>query len=114
MRCKYEYPHCKALAVTNPLFQDLSKLMASVTNVHVSPLNFTLVSLALLSFVRSAAFSMSVSHSSNLVELCSLKTAVSCSNELVRFDCFCVVYKVFVYCCITSLKGSVGEGVGDG
>ena len=31
----------------------LSELMASVTNVHVTPLDFTLASLVLLSFVRS-------------------------------------------------------------
>ena len=48
--------------------------MTSVTNVHINPLNFTLVSLALLSLVRSAAISMSVSQFSSLVELCSLKT----------------------------------------
>ena len=82
--------------------------MASVINVCVNPLDFTLASLALLSFVRSAAVSMSVSHSSNLVESCLLKTAVSCSNDFVKFVCFCVVHKVFVYFCITSLKGSVG------
>ena len=67
---------------------------------------------ALLSLVRSAAVSMSISHSSSLVELCSLKTAMSYSNGLVRFDCFCVVHKMFVYCLITSLKGSVGVGGG--
>ena len=93
--------------------QDLSKLMASVTNVHVNPLNFTLASLALLLLVRSAAVCMSISHSSSLVESCSLKTATSCSNEFLRFDCFCVVHKVFVYCHITSLKSSAGVG-GDG
>ena len=37
-----------------------------------------------------------------------------CSNEFVRFVCFCVVHKVFVYCHITSLKGSVGVGRGGG
>ena len=84
--------------------------MTSVTSVHVNPLNLALVSLALLSLVRSAAVSMSINHSSSLVELCSLKTAISCSSELVRFNCFCVVHKVFVYCCIMSLKGSVGVG----
>ena len=51
--------------------------MASVTNVHINPLDFTLVNLALLSLVRSAAISMSVSQSSGLVESCSLKTAIS-------------------------------------
>ena len=85
-----------------------------MTNVHANPLDFTLASLALLSFVRSAAVSMSVSHSSSLVESYSLKTAMSCSNEFVRFDCFCVVHKVFVYCYITSPKGSVGGGGGSG
>ena len=116
MRCKYECQHCKALILTNPLFhpQDLSKLIASMPNVHVNPLNFTLASLVLLSFVRSAAASMSVNHSSSMVESCSLKTAMSCSNEFVRYDCFCVVHKVFVYCHITSLKGSVCVGGGGG
>ena len=89
--------------------------MASVTNVHGNPLDFGLASLDLLSLVRSAAISMSISLSSSLVEPCSLKTAISCSSEFVRFDCFCVVHKVSVYCCITSLKGSVGVGeVADG
>ena len=87
--------------------------MASVTNVHVNPLNFALASLALLSLVRSAAVSMSINYSSSLVELCSLKTAISCSSEFIRFDCLCVVHKVSVYCHITSLRGLVGVG-GDG
>ena len=88
--------------------------MAYVTNVHVNPLNFALVSLALLSLVRSAVVLMSINHSSSLVESCSLKTAISCSSEFIRLDCFCVVHKVSVYCCITSLKGSVGVGEGGG
>ena len=88
--------------------------MASVTNVHVNLLNFTIVSLALLSLVRSAAVLMSISHSYSLVELCSLKTAMSCSNEFIRFDCFCVVHKVSVYFCIISPKSSVGVGGGGG
>ena len=111
--CKYEYQHCKALVVTNPLFHP-KILMASVTNVYVFPLDFTLASLVLLSLVRSAAVLMSISHSSSLVESCSLKTAMSCSNEFVRFDCFCMVHKVSVYCHITSPKGSVGVGGGSG
>ena len=52
-------------------------LMASVTNVYVNPLD---IASDQLSFVRSAAVSMSVSHSSNFVELYSLKTPMSCSN----------------------------------
>ena len=76
--------------------QDLSELIASVTTVHVNSLDFTLASLAWLSFVRSAAVSMSVMHSSNFVESYSLKAAMSRSNELVRFVCFCVVHKMFV------------------
>ena len=55
---------------------NLSELMASVTNVDVNPLDFALASLALLSFVRSSAVSMSVNHSFSLVESCSLKTAI--------------------------------------
>ena len=114
-RYKYEYQWCKVLAITNPLFHPkiCPKLMAFVTNVCVNPLDFALASLALLSFLRLATVSMSVSHSSNLVELCSLKTAILCSNEFVRFDCFCVVHKMFVYCHTTSPKGSVCVGGGD-
>ena len=59
--------------------QDLFELMASVTSVCIKPHDFTLARLALLSLVRSAAISMSVSQSSNLVESCSLKTGISCS-----------------------------------
>ena len=47
--------------------------MASLTSVCLNPLDFTLASLALLSLVGSAAVLMSVSQSSSLVELCSLK-----------------------------------------
>ena len=83
-----------------------------MTSVRISPLDFALASLALLSLVRSAAISMSVSQSSSLVESCSLKTGISYSNEFMRFDCFCVVHKVSMYCCITSLKGSAGTGAG--
>ena len=57
---------------------DLFKEIASLTSVHVRPCDFTLGSLALLSLVRSAAVSMSMSQSSNLVESCSLKTGISC------------------------------------
>ena len=88
--------------------------MACVTNVCVNPLNFALAILGLLSLVRSAAVSMSISHSSSLVELCSLKTAMSCSKGFVRLDCFCVLHKVSVNCHITSPKGSVGVCGGGG
>ena len=91
-------------------FQDLFKVMAFVTSVHVNPLVFALASLALLSMVRSAAISMSVSQFSNLVELYSLKTDISSSNEFMKFDCFCQVHKVSVYYCITSPRGSAGAG----
>ena len=57
---------------------------------------------------------MSVSHSSNFEESYSLKTGMSCSNEMVRFVCFCVVHRVFVHWHITSSKGSVGVGGGSG
>ena len=77
--------------------------MAYVTSVCVDPLNFALASLALLSYVGSVY--VCECHSSNFVELCSLKTTMPCSNEFVRFVCFCMVHKVFVYCHITSLKG---------
>ena len=60
--------------------------MASVTSVHVNPLDFALSSLALLSLVRSAGVLMSMSQSSSLVELCSLKTGISC--KFARLDCF--------------------------
>ena len=68
-----------------------------MTNVCVNPLNFALASLAQILFVRSAAVSISISHSPNFVESYLLKTDMSCSNELVRLICFCVVHRVFVY-----------------
>ena len=85
--------------------------MASVTTVCFIPLNFALVSLALLSLVRSAAVSMSDGHSSSFVESCVLKTAMFCSSELVRFNYFCGIHKVFV---LLLQKGSVDVGVGGG
>ena len=90
--------------------QNLFEVMASVTSVCIKPLDCTLAILALLSLVRSAAVSMSVSQSSNLVESCSLKTGISCSKEFVRLDCFCVEHKVSVYCHIYSPRGSAGAG----
>ena len=90
--------------------QDLLKVMASVTSVHVNPLDFALASLSLLSLVRYAVISMSVSQSSNLVASHSLKTGISCSEEIVRLDCFCVEHKVSAYCHITSLRGLAGVG----
>ena len=90
--------------------QDLFEVMASVTNVCIKPYVFTLASLAVLSLVRSAAISMSVIQSSNLVESCSLKTGISCRKEFVRLDSFCVEHKVSVYCCSTFLRGSAGAG----
>ena len=86
------------------------EVMPTVTSVHVNPLDFVLASLPLLSLVRSAAVLMSVSQSSNLIESCSLKTGISCSKKCVRLDCFCVVHKVCVYCCITSVRGSADAG----
>ena len=78
--------------------QDLFEVMASVTSVCIKPHDFILASLALLSLVKSAAISMSVTQSSNLVESCSLKTGISCSKEFVRLDCFCMEHKVSMYC----------------
>ena len=92
--------------------QDLSELIASVTNVWVNALNLAFASLVQLSLFRSAAVSISVKQSSNFVESYSLKMAISYSKELVRFVCFCMVHNVLVYWCITSMKGSVGLGRG--
>ena len=89
----------------------ISELIASMTYVQVSPLDLALASLAQLSLVRSAAVSKSVNHSSNFVESCSLKMAIFCSSEFVRFVCLCVVHSMSMYWCITSLKGSVSAGV---
>ena len=83
------------------------ELITSVTNVWVHPFDFALESLAQLSLVRSAAVSKSVNHSSNFVDLYSLKTAMSYSREFVRFVCFCVVHSVSVYWHITFPNGSV-------
>ena len=77
--------------------QDLSGLVASVTNVQVNPLNMAFASLAQLPLVRSTAVSISVNQSYNFVESYSLKTVISCSKELVQFVCFCVVCNVLVY-----------------
>ena len=85
-----------------------SELIASVTKVHVSPLDFALASLPWISLVRSAVVSISVNHFSNFVESCSLKMAMSYSREFVRFVCFCAVHRVSIYWHITSLNGSVG------
>ena len=81
-----------------------SELIAPMTNVQVSALEFALASLAWLSLVRLAAVSKPVNHSSNFTELYSLKMAMSCSSEFVRFVCFCVVHSVSVYWSITSEK----------
>ena len=94
--------------------QDLLELIASVTNVWVNPLNFAFASFVQLSLVRFIAVSISIRQSSNFVESYSLKTVISCSKELVRFVCFCVVHKVLVYWPITSPKSSVGVGIWDG
>ena len=88
-----------------------SELLASMTKVHVSPLDYALGSLAQLSLVRSAAVSISINLSSYFVESCSLKMAMSCSRESVRFACFCVVHSLSVYCCTTLQNGCVDAGV---
>ena len=111
MKCKvyawilvlHSLSHCKSFISS----QDLSELIASVTNVQVNPLNLAFASLAQLSLVRSSAVSISI------VESYSLKTVISCSKKLVRFVCLCVVHNVLVYWHVTSLKGSVGVGIGD-
>ena len=56
--------------------QGLSELVASVTNVQVNPLSLAFASLVQPSLVRSAALSVSINHSSNFVELFSLKTDI--------------------------------------
>ena len=94
--------------------QDFPELIASITNVWVNPLDFAFASKAQLSFVRSAAVSISISKSSYFAESYSLKTAMSCSKEFDKFVCFCVVHKVSVYLHIISPRGSVGAGEGGG
>ena len=88
-----------------------SKLIDSMTNVQANPLDFALASLDQLSLVRSAAVSISVNHSSSFAESWSLKMAMSCSREFVRFVCFCAVHSVSLYWHTTSPNGSVGIGV---
>ena len=77
--------------------QDLSEVIASVTNIWFNPLDLAFASLAQLLFVRSATVSISISKSSNFVESYSLKIVMSCSNKLVRFVCICVVHEVSKY-----------------
>ena len=103
--------HTLSLSKSLIYSQDFSELIASMNNVWVSPLDFALASLTWLSLVRSAALSISVNHSSNFVKLHLLKTVMSCSSELVRFVCLCVVHNVPVYSCITSPKDLAGVGV---
>ena len=88
-----------------------SELIASMTNINVKPLDFALASLAQFSLVRSTAVSISVNHSPNFVELCSLNMAISSSRAFVRFVCFCAVHSGSMYWCTTSPNGSVGVGV---
>ena len=88
-----------------------SELIASVTNVHVNPLDFALASMAWLSLVRSAAVFIFINNSSSFVESCSLTMAIFCSRELVRCVCFCVVHSVSMYWCTTSPNGLVGVGI---
>ena len=110
---RYGYLHCKVWAIVSPLFhpKTCQSWWLPWPMYDVNPLDLALASLAWLLFLRSAAVSISISHSSNFVELCSLKTAMSCSNKLVRFVCFCVVHKVFMGTDVSlSLKGSVGVG----
>ena len=115
MKCKvYVWmlaSHCLSLSKSLISSHVFSELIASVTKVWVSPLDFALANLTQLSLVISAAVSKSIHYSSNFVELCSLKTVTSCSREFVRFVCFCVVHSVSMYWHTTSLNGSVGAGV---
>ena len=53
--------------------QDMSKVMASIIRVQVNPLDLALARLALLSFVKSAAISISISQSSNYHGIMSMK-----------------------------------------
>ena len=89
---------------------DLFEEIASVTSMCIKPHDFALASFALLSLVRSAIISMSMSQSSNLVESCLLKTGMSCIKDFVRLDWFCMEHKVSMYWCNTALKGSAGAG----
>ena len=93
MLALHSLSHSKSLISS----QDFPELIASVTNVQVNPLSLAFASLAQLSFIRSAAVSISISQSSYFVGSYSLKRAMSCSNELARFVCFCVVHKVSGY-----------------
>ena len=106
------YLHYKASILIGPLFHPMTylKRLPLWLVCVIKPQDFALVSLALLSLVRSAAVSMSRNQSSNLVESCSLKTGISCIKEFVRLYCFCVEHKVFVYWHNSSPGGSVGAG----
>ena len=88
-----------------------SELIASMTSVHVNPLDFALASLAQLSLLRSAAVSISVNHSSNFVEFCSLKMAMPCSRDLEKCVCFCAVHSVSMFWHTTSPSGYEGVRV---
>ena len=76
LRYKCGYWHCKASDMTYPLCHPkiYSRWLPLWLVCMSHPLDFTLTSLDLLSLLRSATISMSVSQSSSLVESCSLKT----------------------------------------
>ena len=103
--------HSLSLSKSLILSNVFSELIASMTNMDVNSLDFTLASLAHLSLVGSATASISVSHCSNFAESCSLKIAMSCSGEFMRFVCFCVVHSVSMYWHTTSPNGFVGLSV---
>ena len=92
--------------------QGLSELIASVTNVLVKPLDLAFASLAQLLLVTSATVSISINQF-QFWRIVLIKTVISCSKELVRLVYFCLVHNVLVYWCITSLRGSVGIGIGN-
>ena len=81
-----------------------------MTNVQISPLGLALTSLAWLSLVRSAAVYKSVNWLSIFAELCSLKTAMSCSIAFMSLFAS-VMHNVSVHWHITSLMGSEGCGI---
>ena len=96
----------RSLISSHDLFEEIT----SMISVCIKPHDFTLASLALFSLVRSAAISMPMSQSSNLVESCSLKTGIFCNKEFVRLDYFCKEHKLSTYWHNTSPKGLAGAG----
>ena len=90
------------------LSQFLPRVMASITKVWVKPLDLAWANLVLLSSVKLATVSISISQFSNCVKSLPLKVGISWIKVFAKVVCFWAEHRVSVYCCNTSSRGSGG------